>query len=276
MMMSNILPPEVWNMIFSHLDLTDLNMVMLVSKDLARVAMAGKQWSKVMPSRKKMSMIDMVENINTIKMDRLHNVSLIDIKDYVNDSLDLDEAQERVIYRNVLQYCRTMEHVDELSMESANLVNIGTNLITECIMKLRSLNLRYCQIAPDDLVKILSTIPLSQNLKSIDLSSMDFSSVPPYMLREAARRLDHLYLNHSTLTVEKCMKLLDGVKSNPQMKSLGLGGQQNLKHLPIKMLKNMITPNMRSLELSEINLKPEQLKSILQKMSMIPNLTVIL
>ena len=217
-------------------------------------------------------MLGVEEEMASIKMDRLHNINRIDIKDYVNDSLDLDEAQERVIFMNVLHYCIAMEHVSELSMESSNLVNIGPNLLSECIFKLTSLNLRYCQVDKDDLIAILTKIPFTQNLKSIDLSSMDLSQVPPAMLKEAAESLQQLHLNYSSLSIEQCMNLLTGAKHNPYITSLGLGGLQNMKHLPGELMRNMIAPNMRCLELSGINLKSKQMECILLQISLIPTM----
>ena len=54
------------------------------------------------------------------------------------------------------------------------------------------------------------------------------------------------------------------------MTSLGMGGQENLKHLPTEMMLDMITPKMKCLELNGTNLTPKQMEVIFQQISKLP------
>ena len=213
---------------------------------------------------------EVAEELALIKMDRFSRMKKIDIKDYVNDSHGNDEAQTRTIVRNVLQYSCTMEHVRELSLEDSNLVSIGPGLLTGCVLKLHTLNLRYCQLDKDDLLALVSNIHCSNNLKNINLSCMDLSCLPPHMLQVTAEVLEELSLNNSSLSVDQCKSIIIGVRNNPLMTSLGMGGQENLKHLPTEMMLDMITPKMKCLELNGTNLTPKQMEVIFQQISKLP------
>ena len=145
--MSKNLPPEMWHLIFSYLPLSDMKSAMLVCKDLGLVGATESLWKDVILSRKELSKFDVDDELAVIKMDRLNHKQKIDIKDYyVDDTWNNDENQARNISRNVLKYCRLKEHVRELSMEEANLKNIGTNLLSDCILKLETINFRYCKM----------------------------------------------------------------------------------------------------------------------------------
>jgi hypothetical protein len=146
----------------------------LVCKDLAIFGSRDMLWRDVGLSRQKLLEQEVGEEMAMIKMDRPIRMKKIYIKDYVDDSLGNDEAQTRTIVRNVLQYSCAIEHVRELS----NLVNIGL-LLTGCVLKLHTLNLRYCQLDKDDLLAHVSTIHSLDTLKKINLSCMDLSCLPP-------------------------------------------------------------------------------------------------
>jgi len=216
---------------------------------------------------------DLEEELALIKMDRFSRMKKIDIKDYVNDSDGNDEAQTRTIVRNILQYSCAMDHVRELSLEDSNLVNIGPGLLAGCVLKLHTLNLRYCQLGKDDLLDLVSNIHRANNLKSINLSCMDLSCLPPHMLQAAAEVLEELSLNNSSLSVEQCKSIIIGVRNNPLLTSLGLGGQENLKHLPTEMMLDMVTPKMKCLELNGTNLTPNQMEVIFQQICKLPVMT---
>ena len=187
--------------------------------------------------------------------------------------MDIAEVQKQNIILNIFKYCCSKEHVQEIVMEEANLSNVGANLLIGSILKLKTVNFKYSKIAKNDLLLIFSMIPYSQSLKSINFSSMDFSNIPPRMLHEASKYLEKLHLNHSRLDVEQCKGLIEGLKSNLQMTSLGLGGQQCLKQLPKEMLTNMITQNMKCLDSREANLNPSQLETILKLISKLPTMS---
>ena len=173
----------------------DLKRLLLVCKDLASIGSRDRLWRDVGLSRRKLLKQEVAEELALIKMDRFSRMKKIDIKDYVNDSHGNDEAQTRTIVRNVLQYSCTMEHVRELSLEDSNLVSIGPGLLTGCVLKLHTLNLRYCQLDKDDLLALVSNIHSANNLKNINLSCMDLSCLPPHMLQVAAEVLEELSLN---------------------------------------------------------------------------------
>ena len=273
-MVSKNLPTEIWHLIFSYLPLSDLKTAMLVCKDFGRVGARESLWKDVILSRQKLNKFDVDDELAAIKMARFNSKQKIDFKDYIDDSVvDSEEAQVRNISRNILKYCCLKEHVRELSLEGANLMNMGTSLLRDCILKLETINFRYCKIAKDDLKTILSTIPRSQQLKSINLSSMDFSYIPPHMLQEAAQSLEKLHLNDTFLSIEQCKSLLNGIKDNPLLTSLGLGGQPSLKELPREMMMNMITQNLKCLELNVTNLEPQQMETIFKQISKLPTMT---
>ena len=52
-------------------------------------------------------------------------------------------------------------------------------MLTGCVLKLHTLNLRYCQLDKDDLLAHVSTIHSLDTLKKINLSCMDLSCLPP-------------------------------------------------------------------------------------------------
>ena len=266
------IPPEIWHLILSYLPLSDLKMVLLVCKDFYRVGTREKMWKHVILSRQKLCMFDVDDELAVIKMDRFEFKPNIDIKDYVDDTMDIDESQARNICRNVLKYCRSKEHVRELSMEEANLLHIGQDLLGDCISNLETVTFRYCKLSKEDILHIVSSISTSEHLKSINLSSMDFSHIPSKLLEEAVKSLEKFYINHTSLNVEQCMSLIDGIRSNPLLKYLGLGGQQCIKQLPRELLKDMIPLNLKILELSGTNLTPPQMETILLKISQLPTL----
>ena len=264
----------MWHLIFSYLPLSDMKSAMLVCKDLGLVGATESLWKDVILSRKNLSKFDVDDELAVIKMDRLNHKQKIDIKDYyVDDTWNNDENQARNISRNILKYCRLKEHVRELSMEEANLKNIGTNLLSDCILKLETINFRYCKMDQEDLLAILSTIPRSRQLKSINLSCIVLDQIPPHMLEEATKSLEKLHLNHSSLTLEQCKSLVNGIKDNNLLTSLGLGGQQCLKYLRREVIMGMITQNLKCLELNGTNLKPNQMETILQEISKLPTMT---
>ena len=93
-------------------------------------------WKNVILIRQKLSMFDMEDELAAIKMDRFELKTEINIKDYVDDNMDIDESQARNICQNVLKYCKSKEHVMEVSMEEANLLHVGRKLLRECIFNL--------------------------------------------------------------------------------------------------------------------------------------------
>ena len=207
------LPPEVWHLILSQLSLEDLNTVMLVSKDMA--ALASKDWmlwKDVKLSRQKLVSRDVEQELAMIKMDRFSRKKRLDIKDYINDSLSNAEYQAQCILHSLVQYSCTVEHVEELSLEDADLLNIETSLLAACVDKLERLNLRYCKVRREDILAIVSTIPSSTNMKSINLSCMDLSCLSPHLLKEAAASLEELSLNYSNLSTEQCEGVVSGVR----------------------------------------------------------------
>jgi hypothetical protein len=82
------------------------------------------------------------------------------------------------------------------------------------------------------------------------------------MLQAAAEVVEELSLNNSSLSVEQCKTIISDVRKNNLMKSLGMGGQENLKHLPKEMMLDMIAPKMKCLELNGTNLTPKQMETI--------------
>ena len=130
-----------------------------------------------------------------INMDRFSRKKRIDIEDYINDSLGNSEYHTRCIILSLVQYSCTVEHVKELSMEGADLLNIETSLLAACVAKLERVNLRYCKVSREDILVIFSTIPSSTNMKSINLSCMDLSCLPPHVLKASSASLEELSLN---------------------------------------------------------------------------------
>ena len=191
----------------------------------------------------------------------------------MNDSLSNAEYQAQCILHSLVQYSCAVEHVEELSLEDADLLNIETDLLAACVAKLERLNLRYCKVRREDILAIVSTIPSSPNMKSINLSCMDLSCLSPHLLKEAAASLEELSLNYSNLSTEQCEGVVSGVRDSFLATSLGLGGQENLKHLPRELLLEMITPNMKCLDLGGTNLTTEQMETIFEQISKLPSMS---
>eukprot|EP00092_Neocalanus_flemingeri_P020148 GFUD01021812.1.p1 GENE.GFUD01021812.1~~GFUD01021812.1.p1 ORF type:complete len:794 (-),score=153.72 GFUD01021812.1:126-2345(-) len=230
-------------------------------------------WKDVVLNRHKMSMFEVDDEMAGIKMDRFNSKQIIKSKDYIEDSIDMEEVQKRNFTRNIFKYVCSKEQVKELIMEEADLSHVEISLLMGSILKLEIVNFKYSKVAKNDLIIIVSLIPFSQSLKSINLSSMDISNISPRMLQEAAKSLENLQVNHSRLNADQCKSLINGMKNNHKMTSLGLGGQQSLKLLSVEMLASLISQNMKSLDLSETNLNPCQLEAILKQISRLPTMS---
>ena len=93
------------------------------------------------------------------------------------------------------------------------------------------------------------------------------------MLKAPAEVVDELSLNNSSLGVKQCKSIISGVRKNNLMKSLGMGGQENLKYLPKEMMLDMITPKMKCLQLNGTNFPPKRMETIFQQISKLPVIT---
>jgi hypothetical protein len=85
------------------------------------------------------------------------------------------------------------------------------------------------------------------------------------MLQAAAEVVEELSLNNSSLSVEQCKSIISGVRKNNLMKSLGMGGQENLKYLPKEMMLDMITPKMKCLQLNRTTFTQSRWKQFFSK-----------
>ena len=74
-------------------------------------------------------------------MERFKFKQKINIKDYIDDSSEMEESQKQTISRNLLTYCCSKDHVEELSLHNTNLSHIGVNLLEKCILRLKTVNL---------------------------------------------------------------------------------------------------------------------------------------
>ena len=266
------IPAEVWFQIFNFLPLADLKTVMLVCKDFYSVCERETLWKNVILSRRKLSRSDAETELSTIKMERFKFKQKINIKDYIEDSSEMEESQKQTISRNLLTYCCSKDHVEELSLHNTNLSHIGVNLLEKCILRLKTVNLSNSSINQNELTTILSTIPYSSTLKSIDFSYMSFSNISPRILQEAVKHVEYFHVNQSNLTPEQCENIVQGLESNPNISSLGLASQHNMRLLPNEALVKLISQNLKILNLNEMMFNTSQIGIVLHKISEVKTL----
>ena len=267
-----ILPAEVWFHIFKFLPLKELKEVMLVCKGFYSICEREILWENVILSRQKLSRPHNDKELVLMKMGRFKFKRKIDIKDYIDDSSEMEESQKQTITRNLLTYCCANDHVEELSLQSTNFSNIGMTLLENCIMKLKKIDFRHSSINQNELTTILHMIPNSEAMQSINLSYVSFSNISPIIIEEAVKSLEKFSVNHSHLSEEQCVYLSRGLKSNSRLKYLDLGAQQNIGLLPGESLKSLISQNLKRLVLSEVIFSPSQLEIILQEVARVPSL----
>jgi hypothetical protein len=149
-MLAMILPSEVWHHIFSFLPLTDLKTVMLVCKDFSLVCARESLWRNVILNKQKLSKSNADMELAMIEMERFNFKHKVNIKDYIDESEDIEEVQKQNIIQNIFKYCCSKEHVNELSMETGNISQVGICLLISSILKLKTINLRFSSIDKND------------------------------------------------------------------------------------------------------------------------------
>ena len=93
-------------------------------------------------------------------------------------------------------------------------------LLAGAIRKLESLNVESVQLTAQQTQSILEAINEDSQLKSLDISWNDLSSVEPGLLAGAVRKMESLNVDFGQLTAQQTQSILAAVNEDSQLKSL--------------------------------------------------------
>ena len=106
------------------------------------------------------------------------------------------------------------------SFKAANLQNVKPDTLAAVIVRLERVNLSFTELTVQQLTalfeKINNPTNLNNNLKDIELFSVDLSPVSPKLLGKAVSRLENANLSNTELTQEQIQEIL---KSNLDSKN---------------------------------------------------------
>eukprot|EP00092_Neocalanus_flemingeri_P020551 GFUD01022264.1.p1 GENE.GFUD01022264.1~~GFUD01022264.1.p1 ORF type:complete len:843 (-),score=156.45 GFUD01022264.1:136-2664(-) len=304
------LPPEVWLRIFRLLHRSDVLNICLVNRKFLSIATSPVLWREASLSRKKLGKRRSCEEF--AKIDRFRSTKFVTLSSDGSDFMGLhinsrlekhDTEQTEEVLKNYLEICVVSESIRRMRIRTLNLKQLQPEIFVHIVNKLVSVDLSRSRLTEAQIIKIFEAIPSSKTLKSLNLSGIILSSIPPAFFVPIGESLEEFNFSHTLLTKEQSTNLLKGIAKAKKMRTLkiadikfgllGLEGnefgmaipettevmdlsntqisQPALQSLFSKILEYQ---SMQSLNLSNINLGQVNSRILKSSLALIPHLVL--
>ena len=225
-MMTENLPPEVWLRIFRLVSRHDILNICLVNKKFLSIASSAVLWRELAPSKKKLAEKGSCEDFFMIERFKgAHTVKLCGdfMAMHINTRLEKhDFEQTEEMLKNLLEICRVQESVKTMILKNSNLKKVEPDILVQILNKLVTVDLERSRLSETQIIKILESIPSSKTVKSVNISGIIMSSIPPDHFVQVGESLEHFNFSHTLLTKEQSTNLLNGIAKSKIMRTLRL------------------------------------------------------
>ena len=192
--MTDVLPPEIWWKILRLVPSSSLCHMALVCKYFHQLVQDPILWSHVKLRRDVIEREGLSSLLDNPRLSRVTNIDLSYL-DLTNES----ERSLRTIFRRfrriLLRYCQVSKNqlhciiqilervtsVNELSLDSVTLSDVGDANLTKAVTNVDDLDLNNTSMTMSQLNHLLIHIPTS-NIQELTLSGQDLSEISSYHL----------------------------------------------------------------------------------------------
>lgn len=222
-MWENLLPLEVWLVVLSYLEHRDLARLCLVNRSFYHLASCPHLWRRV--------------RIRSAKVEEDGIKSLLG--------------------------CHRLRLLNVLDLSYLNLASESGGDIVRLLARLQSLRLRYSLLSDKQKCLLLSCLPKTPGLTSLDLDSLPLSGVPARIFSSALpnSNLSSLNLSNTGLNNHQICRILSHLPPTLKGGDLTLGSL-NLEEVSLPLLQSVVC-SVSSLSLPYSQVSPQQLTSLL-------------
>jgi len=270
------LPPEILLRIFRLVTREDLLNVCLVSKKFLAVASLPEFWREVTPTKKKIVKKNGSEEF--LSLDRFKNSHSFNLYgDIISkhtskrlENIETEETEESL--RNLIEISKNHKSIKTVMIKHFNLKNIKILSLIEVVKKLEGIDLTRSSMTEFQIISLLESIPSTKSLKSINLSGIILSSIPPVHFGQVGEHLENFDFSHTLLTKDQSSSLLQGIARGKKMKSLKIADLRfSLDDMVGDLLAACISQHTEYLDLSNTKISEAGLKALINRLAKDPH-----
>jgi len=127
-----------------------------------------------------------------------------------------------------------------LTISDINLSQINSKLLSLTVTKLNTLALVNTSLTLCQIETILTTISNECNLKNLDLSMNNLSSVNPRLLGRSVTILNTLNVTNTSLNLHQIKAIFEGITEGSKLKNLNIS-QSNLESVEVEILLGAVS-----------------------------------
>merc|ERR1712129_670029 len=106
------------------------------------------------------------------------------------------------------------------NLSYTDLSSIRTDLLAEAVTQLEEVNLAYAGLTPEQVEAIFAALDKPSQLRTLQMSGNNLSSVDPYVLAQAVTQLVEVELNDTQLAAQQVEAILAALKTPGKLKEL--------------------------------------------------------
>ena len=196
---------------------------MLPPRDLKMVVLVCKCWREIGedPSLWTRCMVTLASRGDLEKLDirRLQQIQVINVRARCFQADELEEMFQTVVTNPPLM--PRLPKLREISgLANANISNVEPRLLARVVCRLEEVDMRKTNITSEQVRTLFTILCHWSQLKSLNLSVNNLSTVDPAVLSTAVNRLEKLDLNMTKMTSEQVQVLFTTMCQESQLKKL--------------------------------------------------------
>jgi len=263
----NRLPMEVLEMVFHLLPPRDLKAVVLVCRWWREVGEAPKLWPWITSiTASEHDIGRMPEVVNFRRLQAVKTISMWEVS---------DELLQAVVGHPGLKVMQ----VWNTSLSTAN-----PALLAWAVAKMEDVIIadsqsdsdqwRYTDLTPQQLTAIFTALSVSSNIKKLDLTGNDLSSVDAELLARPFTQLEVVDLENTQLTPQQVRAIFTAMTGNSKLRALFLKNN-DISSVDADILAQTVT-QLECIDLGNSCLTPHQVETIFAAISSSSNLKTLL
>ena len=204
----NDLPSEMLMRVFHWLPMRDLNMVVLVSRRWRSIGEDPSLWEMF---RVMVRNIDQVNNLTIRRLQYVREICVLTDQTW--------QAGWLALFHTVVNHLPRLQSLD---LSYNNLSSVEPRLFARTVNSLEEVKISLTYMTNVQAQELFTEMSQNTQLKKLDLSRNNLSSVDPTVLATGVSRLEYVDLRYTKLSIAQLTCILTHVQEDTKLKKLFL------------------------------------------------------